>query len=129
LAKDVIIAEHLDGRPLDSDHGAPARLVSPNQYGFVNVKHLCRIEVHTSEPRDSFGGHPISQVLLRFVQPPSAGESLGRRERPRYLPAWSVQPIGWARTAPPHPPRPRRNPPHAPRPPAPLPASSTRGQT
>jgi DMSO/TMAO reductase YedYZ molybdopterin-dependent catalytic subunit len=30
LADDVLIAERLDGRALDSDHGAPARLVSPS---------------------------------------------------------------------------------------------------
>ena len=49
LAEDVLIAERLNGRPLDSDHGAPARLVSPNQYGYVNTKHLCAIELHTAE--------------------------------------------------------------------------------
>ena len=32
------------------DHGAPVRLVSPSQYGFISTKHLCRIEVHTAEP-------------------------------------------------------------------------------
>ncbi len=47
LGDDVLIAENLDGRPLDGDHGAPARLVSPSQYGFVSTKHLCRIEVHS----------------------------------------------------------------------------------
>ena len=50
LAEDVLIAERLDGRPLDGDHGAPVRLVSPGQYGFISTKHLCRIEVHTAEP-------------------------------------------------------------------------------
>ena len=34
LADDVLIAEHLDGEPLDPDHGAPVRLVSPQQYGY-----------------------------------------------------------------------------------------------
>ena len=28
-----------------TDHGAPARLVSPRQYGYISTKHLCRIEV------------------------------------------------------------------------------------
>jgi DMSO/TMAO reductase YedYZ molybdopterin-dependent catalytic subunit len=45
---DVLIAENLDGRPLDADHGAPVRLVSPSQYGFLSTKHLSRIEVRTS---------------------------------------------------------------------------------
>ena len=52
LADDVLIADRLDGQPLTSDHGAPIRLVSPGQYGFVNTKHLCRIEFHTSQPID-----------------------------------------------------------------------------
>jgi DMSO/TMAO reductase YedYZ molybdopterin-dependent catalytic subunit len=30
LAEDVLIAQHLDGHPLEPDHGAPARLVSPS---------------------------------------------------------------------------------------------------
>ena len=50
LAEDVLIADRLDGRPLDSDHGAPVRLVSPSQYGYINTKHLCRIEPRTAEP-------------------------------------------------------------------------------
>src|SRR4029453_12935028 len=49
LGDDVLIAEHLDGRPLDGDHGAPVRLVSPSQYGFMSTKHLCRIELHAGE--------------------------------------------------------------------------------
>lgn len=50
MAPDVLIADRLDGRPLDPDHGAPARLVSPAQYGFVSTKHLCRIEAHFGRP-------------------------------------------------------------------------------
>src|SRR5829696_5383117 len=50
LADDVLIADRLDGAPLTGDHGAPARLVSPRQYGYMNTKHLCRIELRTSEP-------------------------------------------------------------------------------
>lgn len=50
LAEDVLLADHLDGQPLDADHGAPLRLVSPGQYGFVNTKHLSRIDLLTAEP-------------------------------------------------------------------------------
>ncbi|HMC39357.1 MAG TPA: molybdopterin-dependent oxidoreductase [Acidimicrobiales bacterium] len=50
LDPDVLIADRLDGQPLDPAHGAPARLLSPAQYGFVSTKHLCRIEVHTARP-------------------------------------------------------------------------------
>ena len=49
LADGVLIAERLDGRPLDSDHGAPVRLVSPAQYGYKSTKHLRRIDVRTLE--------------------------------------------------------------------------------
>lgn len=55
LRDDVLLAEHLDGRPLDGDHGAPLRLVSPGQYGFINTKHLCRIELLTAEPATCIG--------------------------------------------------------------------------
>ena len=50
LAPHVLLADTLDGAPLDGDHGAPLRLVSPAQYGYVSVKHLVRLEVHDSEP-------------------------------------------------------------------------------
>jgi DMSO/TMAO reductase YedYZ molybdopterin-dependent catalytic subunit len=95
LAQDVLIAERLDGRPLDSDHGAPARLVSPNQYGFVSTKHLCRIELHTAEPKENFGhASRISQVglsLALFRRHPRA--RVWEEERHRYLPAWSIRPF------------------------------------
>jgi DMSO/TMAO reductase YedYZ molybdopterin-dependent catalytic subunit len=93
LGDDVLIAEHLNGRPLDGDHGAPARLVSPLQYGFLNVKHLCRIEVHTSEPRDRYGGHPIARAFLRlYRRHPRA--RVWHEERNRDLPGWAARPIG-----------------------------------
>ncbi|MDN5913969.1 MAG: molybdopterin-dependent oxidoreductase [Pseudonocardia sp.] len=66
LADDVLIAENLNGYPLDGDHGAPARLVSPRQYGYVSVKHLSRIEVLTAAPKRSegplFRTHPRGRV-------------------------------------------------------------------
>ncbi len=66
LAGDVLIADRLNGHPLDGDHGAPARLVSPDQYGYVSTKHLCRIELHTDEPRENYGAaSPIARVGLR----------------------------------------------------------------
>ena len=77
LGDDVLIAEHLDGRPLDGDHGAPVRLVSPSQYGFISTKHLCRIELHTAEPAERLppvAGHPARAAV---GQAPPAGEGLG----------------------------------------------------
>jgi DMSO/TMAO reductase YedYZ molybdopterin-dependent catalytic subunit len=99
MADDVLIAERLDGRRLDGDHGAPARLVSPKQYGFVNAKHLCRIEVHTSEPRDSYDGHLAAKVFVRlFHRHPRA--RVWEEERHRYLPAWSIRLLGRALMSP-----------------------------
>ena len=92
LADDLLIAEHLDGRPLDADHGAPARLVSPNQYGFVSTKHLCRIELHTAEPPEKYHRSPVIQVGLQLVKPHRRAR-VWQEERHRYLPAWLVRPI------------------------------------
>src|SRR5947209_9601870 len=50
LADDVLVADRLNGRPLEADHGAPVRLVSPQQYGFVSIKHLCGIDVYERRP-------------------------------------------------------------------------------
>lgn len=85
LAEDVLIAERLDGRPLDGDHGAPARLVSPHQYGFISVKHLCRIELHTAEPTGVYAS-PALRVLA-----PHPRARVWEEERHRLLPAWSVR--------------------------------------
>jgi len=83
LADGVLIADRLDGRPLNSDHGAPARLVSPNQYGFVSTKHLCRIELRTSEPKDNMGA-------TRRISHPRA--RVWQEERHPYLPNWLLRP-------------------------------------
>ena len=95
LAEDVLIADRLDGRPLDGDHGAPVRLVSPNHYGLVNTKHLCRIELCTAEPRGYGSASSIARVgmpLLGYGRPPRA--RVWEEERNRYLPAWLVRVVG-----------------------------------
>jgi DMSO/TMAO reductase YedYZ molybdopterin-dependent catalytic subunit len=92
LADDVLIADRLDGRPLDGDHGAPARLVSPNQYGFVSTKHLCRIDLHIGEPRLKYHPSPIIDLGLHVVMP-HARARVWKEERHRYLPAWAVRPV------------------------------------
>ncbi|MGI8723140.1 MAG: molybdopterin-dependent oxidoreductase [Geodermatophilaceae bacterium] len=84
LADDVLIADRLDGRPLPGDHGAPARLVSPQQYGYVSTKHLCCIEIHTAEPKG------IHKSALRLLSPHPRAR-VWEEERHRYLPAWSVR--------------------------------------
>jgi DMSO/TMAO reductase YedYZ molybdopterin-dependent catalytic subunit len=92
LAEDVLIADRLDGRPLDADHGAPARLVSPSQYGFVSTKHLCRIELHTAEPTEKYHPAPVIQLGLQLVKPHRRAR-VWKEERHRYLPAWLLRPL------------------------------------
>jgi DMSO/TMAO reductase YedYZ molybdopterin-dependent catalytic subunit len=87
LAEDVLIAENLDGRPLDSDHGAPVRLVSPRQYGFVSTKHLSRIEVRTA--RTAAARTPVADRLLE--EHPRA--RVWEEERHARVPGRVVRPI------------------------------------
>jgi DMSO/TMAO reductase YedYZ molybdopterin-dependent catalytic subunit len=88
LGEDVLLAQQLDGRPLDGHHGAPLRLVSPGQYGFINTKHLQRIELLTEEPATCVGSASteagIGLRLLgykRFVR-----ARVWEQERHRFLP-------------------------------------------
>jgi DMSO/TMAO reductase YedYZ molybdopterin-dependent catalytic subunit len=94
LADDVLIAERLDGRPLDGDHGAPARLVSPRQYGYISTKHLCRIELHSGEPSGIHAAHPFSRVALHgplIRAHPRA--RVWEEERHRYIPPRLLRPL------------------------------------
>lgn len=92
LADHVLVADHLDGQLLAPEHGAPVRLVSPGQYGFVSTKHLCRIEVCDTEPDVRY--HPSRRVdlALRMVKPHRRAR-VAYEERHRYLPAWLVRPL------------------------------------
>ena len=87
LADNVLVADRLNGRALTADHGAPARLVSPDQYGFISTKHLCRIELYRSEPAGFY--HPTKSVqrALRTVRPHRRARAW-HEERHRYLPSW-----------------------------------------
>jgi DMSO/TMAO reductase YedYZ molybdopterin-dependent catalytic subunit len=95
LGEDVLIAERLDGRPLDSDHGAPARLVSPKQYGYMNVKHLCQVEVHTSKPTEELGAaSTLARYTLKgplIMRHPRA--RVWEEERHPFLPARVLRPL------------------------------------
>ncbi|MGW2226895.1 molybdopterin-dependent oxidoreductase [Streptomyces formicae] len=83
LADDVLVADRLDGLPLDGDHGAPVRLVSPRQYGFISTKHLCRVEFHTSAP-------PLTDRWSPIASHPRA--RVWQEERHRRLPGRVVRP-------------------------------------
>jgi DMSO/TMAO reductase YedYZ molybdopterin-dependent catalytic subunit len=95
LADDVLLADRLNGAPLGDDHGAPLRLVSPQQYGYMSCKHLCRIEVLTSRPSRELGAaHPVSRVGLRgplVVRHPRA--RVWEEERHTFLPARLLRPL------------------------------------
>ena len=92
LADGVLIADRLDGQPLTPEHGAPARLVSPDQYGFVSTKYLCRIELHPSEPVNLYHSRRSVQRALRTVRPHRRAR-VWREERHRYVPSWLIRRI------------------------------------
>lgn len=99
---DVIIADTLNGRPLGGDHGAPARLVSPSQYGYMSTKHLARIEAHTARPTAHPGNATaLADIMLRgpvIQRHPRA--RVWEEERHPVLPAWTTRVLGRALTAP-----------------------------
>lgn len=92
LADDVLIADRLNGAPLDGDHGAPVRLVSPKQYGFMSTKHLSRVEVYTTAPKLRYHRSPLIQFGLELVKPHPRAR-VWHEERHALLPAPVVRPI------------------------------------
>ncbi|NKC01275.1 MAG: molybdopterin-dependent oxidoreductase [Pseudomonadales bacterium] len=94
LKPDVLLADQLDGEPLDIAHGSPIRLVAPAHYGFKNPKHLASIEFWTdsrafkpASPR--FMDHPRARVayeergqlpglLLRYLYRPPVKQTIGQ---------------------------------------------------
>ena len=53
---DVMLALSLDGQPLSRPHGAPARVVIPEMYGYKGVKWLNRIELLGHQPTGYWEG-------------------------------------------------------------------------
>jgi DMSO/TMAO reductase YedYZ molybdopterin-dependent catalytic subunit len=92
LGDDVLLADRLDGEPLEPDHGAPVRLVSPSQYGFVSCKHLCRVDVHARDPGGRYHPSPLMELGLRLVRPHPRAR-VWQEERHRHLPASAVRPV------------------------------------
>jgi DMSO/TMAO reductase YedYZ molybdopterin-dependent catalytic subunit len=89
LGDDVLLADRLNGRPLDGDHGAPVRLVSPAQYGYVNIKHLCRVEVCSALPAHRLGTGVLDRLIAahpraRVWHEERHGRVSGRLVRPLY---------------------------------------------
>jgi DMSO/TMAO reductase YedYZ molybdopterin-dependent catalytic subunit len=56
LLPDVLLAIELDGQPLSRPHGAPARVVIPQMYGYKGVKWLNRIELLPDQPTGYWEG-------------------------------------------------------------------------
>lgn len=95
LDPDVLIADCLDGQPLPPDHGAPVRLVSPKQYGYISTKHLCSITLHSGKPVAELGaGTSVSRWVLRgplIKRHPRA--RVWQEERHPNLPARWLRPL------------------------------------
>jgi DMSO/TMAO reductase YedYZ molybdopterin-dependent catalytic subunit len=53
---DVMVALKLDGAPLSRPHGAPARVVIPEMYGYKGVKWLERMELVAHQPTGYWEG-------------------------------------------------------------------------
>ena len=56
LLPDVMLATELDGNPLSRPHGAPARIVIPEMYGYKGVKWLTRMELVDHQPTGYWEG-------------------------------------------------------------------------
>lgn len=78
LSPDTLVATHMDGAPLTSDHGAPVRLIVPGWYGMASVKWLAALEVLTT-PFDGYfqrqryvyqrpdGVSPVGEALVKSM--------------------------------------------------------------
>ncbi len=56
LRQNVMLAYELDGRPLSRPHGAPARVVIPEMYGYKGVKWLTKMELVDHQPTGYWEG-------------------------------------------------------------------------
>jgi len=82
LGEQVMLADMLDGKPLSIEHGAPIRLVSPEQYGYKNLKHLSKIEFYANMPI-------LKRGVKAFLDHPRARVS--KEERGRWIPGWVLR--------------------------------------
>ena len=73
---DVIVAYELEGKPVSSAHGGPARLYVAPMYGYKSIKWLDRIEITETEP-------PAGYWEVRGYDTDAwIGKSNGRDDRP-----------------------------------------------
>ncbi|MET9269813.1 molybdopterin-dependent oxidoreductase [Kribbella sp. NPDC003557] len=88
LAADVLLADRVNGHPLGGDHGAPIRLVSPAQYGYMSIKHLCGIEVCSTLPADRLDRGIIGRLIEAHPRARVRNE-----ERHGHIPGWLIRPF------------------------------------
>ena len=72
LAQNVLLADRLDNRSLNIEHGAPIRIIAPDHYGYKNLKHINRLEFYTEtqivkQGYLSFMDHPRARVCLLYT--------------------------------------------------------------
>lgn len=82
LNENVLIADTLDGNPLSIEHGVPLRLVAPEHYGYKNIKHLSRIDLHGELP-------VVKRGIRAFLDHPRA--RVRKEERARWIPGWILR--------------------------------------
>jgi DMSO/TMAO reductase YedYZ molybdopterin-dependent catalytic subunit len=96
LEPDVILADGLNGARLSPAHGAPVRLVSPSQYGYMSVKHVRGIRLLTSQPalRRLGAATPLARLSLHgplILRHPRA--RVWHEERHPFVPARVLRPV------------------------------------
>lgn len=96
MEAEVLLADGLNGSPLPPEHGAPLRLVSPSQYGYMSVKHVCEIRLLTSQPPLQRLGTATPLARLSTHVPLILRHSRARvwhEERHPFVPARILRPI------------------------------------
>lgn len=93
LHPDTLVATHMDGMPLTSAHGAPARLIVPGWYGMASVKWLTSLELLTAPFTGYFqrkryvyetpeGVEPVGRARVKsMIASPTAGAELAADAR------------------------------------------------
>jgi DMSO/TMAO reductase YedYZ molybdopterin-dependent catalytic subunit len=81
----VLAPDHAVAVAIDPAHGAPLRLVSPAQYGYMSIKHLTRITLHAKKPR--------KRGLLALLLPSHSRGRIWQEERHPWVPSAAVGPL------------------------------------
>jgi len=60
LKSNVLLADQLDNKQLNLEHGAPIRIIAPDHYGYKNLKHIKRIEFYNKKQK-------VKQGFMSFM--------------------------------------------------------------